>query len=139
MRSTRMTTRRWMALIAASAVMLPVTRYLRCNHSDHPYYWANKAAASRRYERWAWQQAASARTSADEYRRKARAAGALDQDRHESEAKRHEEKALLLERWADGAAQEGKEYLKASREGGYRPSELPPHVRQEMKLEELDK
>jgi hypothetical protein len=52
MRLPRMTTRRWMVVVAGAAVLFTVMSRLHCDRSGHPFYWANKAEISRRFERW---------------------------------------------------------------------------------------
>ena len=64
-------------------------------------------------------------------------ARALDRDRFETAAKRHEENALPWEKAADELFQDAVENFKLSRKSGYKPSELPEHIRQEMEPEEL--
>lgn len=136
-RLPRMTTRQLMSAIAAVAVLMTVMHWFRHGINQHPYYLANKAATARRFERMERQKAASERMSAEEWRRKARGADAFDRDRFETAAKRHEEEALLWERRAESESQDAVEYFKMSRKSGYSPSELPMHIRREMKPEDL--
>jgi hypothetical protein len=133
-----MTTRQLMSFIAVVAVVLTLLPWLCRETSQHPYYFANRAAQERRHARWARQQAASARASAEDWRRKARGAHAVDRDRFETAAKRHEEYALPRERLADELSQDAVENFKKSRKSGYIPSELPERIRREMEPEELD-
>jgi hypothetical protein len=138
-RLPRMTTRRWMLVVATVAVPFTVMSRLHCDSSDHPYYWSNKAAMSRRMERWERQQEASARASAAECRRKARIADAEDRDRLESAARRYEQEMVLWAERADGDSQDAIQYFKMSRESGYSQSELPERIRREMKPEDLER
>ncbi len=138
MHPPRMTMRRWITVVAVVAMLFTVMPWVRCDSGRHPYYWANKAATLRRYERWASEQVASARASAEEYRRTARTAATADRDRLESAAKRYEKEALLWEERANAASREAMQCFRISRESGYRPSELPAHIRREMKSEDLE-
>lgn len=106
----RMTTRRWMAAVAATAITLAVLPRLHCDRSEHPYYWANKAAASRRRERWARHGLAASRKFADEFHRLARSSSGSDRERHEQTARQHEEEARSFEEWAEGAARDAKKF-----------------------------
>jgi hypothetical protein len=133
-----MTTRRWMVVVAAAAVLFAVMSRLRCDRSGHDYYWANKAATSRRFERWARQQFASAQASAAECRRKARIADEADRDRLESAARRYEQEMVLWAERADGFSEEAIHHFKMSSESGYSVSELPERIRREMKPEDLE-
>ena len=138
MRLSGMTIRRWMVVVAAVAVLFAVMARLHCDSSGHPYYWANKAASSRRLERLARQQVASAQASAAECRRKARIADAVERDRLESEARRYEQEMVSWAARADGFSQEAIDYFKMSRKSGYSQSELPERIRREMKPEDLE-
>lgn len=112
-----------------------MTRLL-CDRSRHPYYWANKAATERRLERWARQKVASARATAGAFHRSASVADAVDRDRLEAVAKRYEEEARLWDEQADASSRTAIEYFESSRKSGYRPTELPEHIRREMKPED---
>jgi hypothetical protein len=133
----RMTTRRWMGVVAVAAILFAVMSRLRCDRSRHPYYSANKAATERRTEKWARQKVASARATAGAFHRTASVAAAEDRDRFEAEAKRYEEEARLWEEQADAASRTAMEYFETSKKSGYRPSELPEHIRREMKPEDM--
>jgi hypothetical protein len=93
---------------------------------------------SRRLERRARQQVASARASAAECRRKARIADAVDRDRLESATRRYEQEMVLCAERANGDSQEAIQYFKMSTKSGYSQSELPERIRREMKPEDLE-
>ena len=127
-----------MVVIAAAASLFTVIPWLRCDRSRHGHYFAGKAAASRRFERWARQQANSARLSAEECRRAASIGDVADRDRLESAAKRYEEEVLLWQGRADEATQDARWNVEMSKKSGDRLSELPAAIRLEMKPGELE-
>ncbi len=127
-----------MVVVAGAAVLFTVMSRLHCDSSGHPYYWANRAASSRRLERLARQQAASAQASAAECRRAARVADAVERDRLESEARRYEQEMVRWAERADGFSQQAMDYFKMSRKSGYSQSDLPEPIRREMKPEDLE-
>jgi hypothetical protein len=130
------TTRRLMVVIAGVAALMALVRSFR-PAGGHPYYYAGRAASCRRMERCARQQAAAARLAAEEAHRKAGATAGAARERFGSQAERYEEKAAYWTRVADQCSRDAVDALKWSRTTGYIRSELPEHIRRELRPEDL--
>lgn len=129
------TTKSTMWAVAGVAVLMALLRSCRPT-GDHPYYFANRAATCRRLERLARQQAVAARVAAEDTRGKM--VTSADRDRFKRQLERYEEDAATWRREADRLSRDAADALKSSRENGDIPSELPAHLRRDLKPEDLN-